>query len=179
MFEGIQRVWSLKDFGTRFSPAAPTQEGPRAFQLVDDFCAEKASDFNQLQQLSTSGSQQVQHQSLTDLNRFRCALASGSGPGARGFKCFSATIYFQADTRLQNPWKTGQAGWHISPDHYEFRKPELFRKYLYLPSPREIILPDVRFPQVRSAILRLGRARANFRCSLLARPRGEGFSKRG
>jgi hypothetical protein len=82
MFEGIQRVWSLKDFGTRFSPAAPTQEGPRAFQLVDDFCAEKASDFNQLQQLSTSGSQQVQHQPLTDLNTFR--FASGIWVGAWG-----------------------------------------------------------------------------------------------
>ena len=42
----------------------------------------KASGFNKSQQLSTSGSQQVQHQSVTNrnFNRFQCGLESGSEP---------------------------------------------------------------------------------------------------
>jgi hypothetical protein len=54
---------------------------------VDDFVSVKASDFNKTQQLSTSGSQQVQYQSVIN-NKFQqiYGLESGSGPGGRRFK---------------------------------------------------------------------------------------------
>jgi len=55
---------------------------------VDDFVLLKASRFNKSQQLSMSGSQQIQYQSLKNLKfqRFQYALESGSGPGGRRFK---------------------------------------------------------------------------------------------
>src|SRR6266851_1473261 len=56
---------------------------------VDEFVTLKASNFNQPQQLSTSGSQQVQYQSVTKqriFSRFQSPLGSSSGPGGRRFK---------------------------------------------------------------------------------------------
>jgi hypothetical protein len=46
------------------------QERGSVYKTVDDFVAAKASDFNKSQQLSTSGLQQVQYQSVRN-NKFQ------------------------------------------------------------------------------------------------------------
>jgi hypothetical protein len=58
-------------------------------QPVDDFVLRKASDFNKSQQLSTSGLQQIQYQSLKNL-KFKQELESGSG--SQGARSKSTTV---------------------------------------------------------------------------------------
>jgi hypothetical protein len=54
------------------------------FRAVDDFVAAKASDFNESQQLSTSGMQQVQYQSLKNNSFQQSSTGLGIWFGTRG-----------------------------------------------------------------------------------------------
>src|SRR5205823_11600279 len=54
------------------------------YRSVDDFVAAKAPDFHRIQQLSTSGAETVQHESVTN-NKFQpISIIHGSWFGTRG-----------------------------------------------------------------------------------------------
>jgi hypothetical protein len=81
-------TWDLERTLKRKFEAVITKQNSGSFFTVDDSVAAGASDFDKSQQLSTSGAQRIQYQSVKDnnFNRIQQSLESGSGPGVGGFK---------------------------------------------------------------------------------------------